>query len=188
MLKSILTTVTALALAAMLSACSGGGPVDGSVDGSVDGGSTVGEEAAEPETEPVSPADEAPEAEACALLDGIDIAVLLGEAPGEQSDSGGICKITAASADSAGAIIVQAVAAPKGAEYYARDKELLGSDGEIAGLGDAAHYAGPYRVNVLSGDNYLIVQVIRELFGDVERLDDALLMEATRTALANTGW
>ena len=41
---------------------------------------------------------------------------------------------------------------------------------------------------MLAGDNYLIVQVIRELFGDVERLDDAVLMEATRTALANTGW
>lgn len=181
MLKSILTTATALALAAMLSACSGGSPVDGSADG----GTIVEEEVVEPETEPVTPAAEA---EACALLDGIDITVLLGEAPGEQSDSGGVCKITAASTDSAGAIIVQAVAAPKGAEYYERDKELLGSDGEIAGLGDAAHYAGPYRVNVLSGDNYLIVQVIRELFGDVERLDDALLMEATRTALANTGW
>jgi hypothetical protein len=170
--------IAAIALAAGLGGCSAAEPVE-----------EAPPPATEVDAEPIVPADEEPtEASACALLDGIDIATLLGEAPGETTDSGGVCKIKAADAASAGAIIVQAVNAPQGTEYYERDKELLGSDGEIAGLGDAAHYAGPYRVNVLSGGNYLIVQVIRELFSDVERLDDALLMEATRTALANTGW
>jgi hypothetical protein len=170
--------ITAVVLAAVLGGCSAAEPVE-----------EAPPPATEVETEPVAPVDDEPaEASACALLDGIDIATLLGEAPGETTDSGGVCKIKAADAASAGAIIVQAVNAPQGAEYYERDKELLGSDGEIAGLGDAAHYAGPYRVNVLAGDNYLIVQVLRDLFGDIERLDDALLMEATRTALANTGW
>ena len=170
--------IIAITLVAALGGCSAPDPVE-----------EVPPPVSNVETEPATPADDAPaETRACALLDGIDIAALLGEAPGETTDSGGVCKIKAADAASAGAIIVQAVNAPQGAEYYERDKELLGSNGEIAGLGDAAHYAGPYRVNVLAGDNYLIVQVFRELFSDVERLDDALLMEATRTALANTGW
>ena len=170
--------IAAAALVAVLSGCSAAAPAEEAPPPPV-----------EVDAEPVTPPEERPtEASACALLAGIDIATLLGEAPGETTDSGGVCKITAADAASSGAIIVQAVDAPQGAEYYERDKKLLGSDGEIAGLGDAAHYAGPYRVNVLAGDNYLIVQVIRELFGDVERLDDAVLMEATRTALANTGW
>ena len=181
-MKSTLAALTALALAAALSACSGGTGGEAPVVEE-----SHGAEAVAPDAEPAAPA-EAMAPDACPLLDGIDIAVLLGEEPGTPSDAGGVCKIKAADSDSAGAILVQAVPAPKGAEYFQRDKDLLGSDGEIAGLGDAAHYAGPYRVNVLSGDNYLIVQVIRELFGDVERLDDALLMEATRTALANTGW
>lgn len=170
--------IAAVALAAVLGGCSATGPAEEPPPPVTD-----------VETEPVAPADDEPsDASACALLDGMDIATLLGETPGDTTDSGGVCKIAAASADSTGSILVQAVAAPTGAEYYERDKELLGSDGEIAGLGDAAHYAGPYRVNVLSGGNYLIVQVLRDLFGDVERLDDALLMEATRTALSNTGW
>lgn len=170
--------ITAVALAAVLGGCSAAEPVE-----------EAPPPATEVEEQPVTPVDDEPaEVSACALLDGIDIATLLGEAPGETTDSGGVCKIKAADAASAGAIIVQAVNAPQGSEYYERDKELLGSDGEIAGLGDAAHYAGPYRVNVLSRGNYLIVQVIRELFSDVERLDDVLLMETVRTALANTGW
>lgn len=180
-MKSTLTVLTALVLAVTLSACGGG-----AAESPLGDADAIEAEAVQPDAEPAAPTDDGPDA--CALLTGIDIAALLGEEPGEQSDAGGVCKITAADPASAGAILVQAVAAPKGAEYYERDKELLGSDGEIAGLGDAAHYAGPYRVNVLSGDNYLIVQVLRELFGDVERLDDALLMEATRTVLANTGW
>lgn len=168
--------IAAVALTAVLGGCSAASPA---------------EEAPPPpasEAEPVTPVEEPEEMSACALLDGMDIAALLGEAPGETTDSGGVCKIAAAAADSTGSILVQAVAAPTGGEYYERDKKLLGSDGEISGLGDAAHYAGPYRVNVLAGDNYLIVQVLRDLFGEIERLDDAQLMEATRTALANTGW
>ena len=180
-MKSTPAILTAFVLAFILSACGGG---SGST--TVHDADGIDAEVMEPDAEPAAPEPTAPDA--CTLLAGIDIAVLLGEEPGTPSDAGGICKITAADTDSTGAILVQAVPAPKGAEYYERDKGLLGSDGEIAGLGDAAHYAGPYRVNVLSGDNYLIVQVIRELFGDVERLDDALLIDATRTVLTNTGW
>lgn len=133
------------------------------------------------------PAPDAGSVAVCPLLAGLDVGALLGEAAAEPTDSAGICTVDPIDAASPASLVLQVVGTPDGASYFERDKALLGSDAEIPGLGDAAYTAGK-RVNILVGDNYLYLQVLRNPVGGAGQVDGESLLAAARTALTNAGW
>jgi len=147
-------------------------------------------ETAEPlsEGEPAeADADAGPDdAAVCVLLAGQSVEELLAEPAGPPRDSGGVCKIEAAGADSAGSIVLQVVP-DGGAATFANQKTLLGVDAEVAALGDEAFQSGK-RIDVLSGDRHLYLQVVRDPLNPARQVDDAALLAAAQAVFAATGW
>ncbi len=123
---------------------------------------------------------------ACDLLDGVDVAGLLGEEPAAPTESKGTRCQMAGSTKSSIAVFGLYITSPGGADDFAYQKQLQGVDNEIPGLGDAAFQSGGY-LNVLVGDNEISLVVFR---GSKASTAPTLaeLTAAARTILANAGW
>ena len=172
-----ITVITlSIATALLLGACSSPEPVPAPPE--------TAEE--QPETE-LEPGPVEPSAATCVLLEGIDVAALLGEDPGAPEEGNGVCKIEPADAASPASLVLQVVDGANGATFYERDRDLLGVSSEIADLGDEAYFAGK-RVNVLVRGTYVYLQVLRDPAGGAGQVDDAELVDATATVLANGEW
>jgi len=126
--------------------------------------------------------DEAFLDDACPLLDGIDLAALLGEPAGEPEASSQVCRVRPASADSRGNLQL-VVATSRAADNFETQKDTFGVDTEVEGLGDAAFHSGPY-LFVLDGEVLAFMQVIRDSSLGIA-VDDADLEAAMTTVLAN---
>jgi len=172
-----------------------GGSDDGDDDavdaGTADAGATV------PETDPVEsdPADEAGAAEetsagdvdACAIVALLDLETLMGE-PGAPVDDtsalGASCQVDPAdSASTAGLRLT--VETQHGPENYAQQKDLLGVDTEVTGLGDEAFHTGPY-LFTLRGDTMAFLQVLQSAENGLAA-EDADLEAAMAIVLAELG-
>lgn len=100
--------------------------------------------------------------DACGLLDGIDVDGLLGQPAGQPSDDstsmGAACSVQPA--DGSGGLSL-AVTAERPADNFETQRELLGVDAEVDGLGDAAFHGGGHFV-VLDGERLVRLQVVRD--------------------------
>ena len=137
---------------------------------------------AAPDTTPAAGADGI---DACAILESLDPAALLGEPAGAPQGSGSAglgfsCAIQSASEDTRGATRLT-ITTNSAAENFEQQKELFGVDTEVDGLGDAAFHSGPY-VFVLDGETFFFIQVVRDSSLGVA-IEDAELEAAADTVL-----
>jgi hypothetical protein len=142
----------------------------------------------EPAPESTSIGDEAPDEaiDACAILESLDPAALLGEPAGEPEGSGSAtfgftCGIESASEATRGATRLT-ISTNSAAENFEKQKDLFGVDTEVTGLGDAAFHSGPY-LFVLHGETFFFIQVVRDSSLGVA-IDDAELEVAATKVLA----
>jgi hypothetical protein len=189
----------AIGAGALLAAGCGGSDDDAGTDEEVEAAATgTGSTAADPgstEGTPVTDgsggADEpaggaAPgEVDACAALAGVDLEALLAEpvaAPEGSTDiMGANCFVEPVADTSAGLRLVVSNQEP--ADNFANQRELLGVDSEVTGLGDEAFHTGPY-LFVLRGDTLVFVQVVQDAATGAG-VDDAQLEAAMTTILGN---
>jgi hypothetical protein len=127
--------------------------------------------------------DDGATGELCALVEGVDADAVLNEPAGEPVEAGAFCRIEAADAESTGFLAVSL----RDAGAYDQQLDLLGSDREVAGLGDEAFQSGGFLV-IRSGDVTVLVQTVRhplnDGFGDFTDADFELL---AAQVLANAG-
>ena len=117
----------------------------------------------------------------------LDVETLIGE-PGapvdDTSDLGVSCQVAPVdSASDAGLRLT--VETQHGPENYAQQKELLGVDSEVGGLGDEAFHTGPY-LFVLRGDTLAFLQVLQSVENGFAA-EDADLEAAMAIVLAELG-
>lgn len=139
------------------------------------------------ETEPPDAPDDdasASEVDACGLLAGVDLEVLLGEPASEPVGSGSSCQVDPVAADSTGSLRVE-VTTPGGAENYAQQKGFLGVDREVEGLGDEAFLSGTF-LNVLVGDTRVLLAAVNDPFLAADaRVEPAEIEAAMAVILEN---
>ena len=127
------------------------------------------------------------DADPCAVLAGIDLAALVGEPVAEPKGSddlvGASCRVEPMSGSSAGLRVVVSDQEP--ADNFEKQRDVLGVDSEVSGIGDEAFHTGPYLI-VRAGDRLVILQVIRDS-GTGFAVPDADLEAAAQTILANLG-
>lgn len=148
-----------------------------------------------PEQEPEAPEEpddgagegegtSAGDVDACAIVELLDIETLLGE-PGtvvdDTSDLGASCQVDPVDEASRAGMRLT-VEVERGPENYAQQKELLGVDTEVEGLGDEAFHTGPY-LFALEGDTLAFLQVLQSMEDGIAA-DDAALEAAMATVLA----
>lgn len=130
-------------------------------------------------------ADAADELDVCGLLAEVDLEPLLGEPAGPlegESDAlGHVCAIDPLDEESR-ATLRLVVSTSSGPENYATQREMLGVDAEVTGLGDEAFHSGPYLV-VVRGDALITLQAISDA-SQAFRVADADLETAMASILA----
>ena len=123
--------------------------------------------------------------DACAALAGVDLEALVAEpvTPPESSVDmmGASCTVDPVGDSSAGLRLIVTDQSP--AENFENQREVLGVDSELDGLGDEAFHTGPY-LFVLDGDRLVFLQVVRDAATGAG-VDDAELEATMRTVLAN---
>jgi hypothetical protein len=142
---------------------------------------TTGPAAGDGSGEGAAPAD----VDACAALAGVDLEALVAEpvaAPEPSTDiMGASCTVDPVSDSSAGLLLI--VTDQEAADNFANQREVLGVDSEVTGLGDQAFHTGPY-LFVLRGETLVFVQVVRDAATGAG-VDDAELEAAMATVLGN---
>lgn len=136
------------------------------------------------ETEPpVAPGDDASasEVDACGLLAGVDLEVLLGEPASEPVGSGSSCQVDPVAADSSGSLRVE-VTAPGGSENYEQQKGFLGVDREVEGLGDDAFLSGTF-LNVLVGETRVLLAAVNDPLLPADARVEPAEIEAAMTVM-----
>ena len=113
-----------LALCALLAACGAEAPAPAQPAAA----STASVPTASPGVPPAASAEPAEAADACALLDGIDIDALLGEPAAPAHATGTQCNIRPVDAASPASLMLQYLP-DKGAANYAQQNALFGIDG-----------------------------------------------------------
>lgn len=179
--------------ALLAAGCGGGGDDDAGDDEAVEAGPTTTGPTATSDTAgaAAAPTDggeggAAPgEVDACAALAGVDLEALVAEpvaAPEASTDiMGSNCVVDPVADTSAGLRLV--VSGQEPASNFANQREVLGVDSEVTGLGDEAFHTGPY-LFVLRGDTLVFVQVVRDAAAGAG-VDDAELEAAMATILGN---
>lgn len=136
---------------------------------------------------PVDPAPDAPavEVDSCAALEGVDLAMLLGEPVGEVQ-TGSTCRVSAESAMSAASIVVSVY--PTGGEHSMRmQRDLLDVTSE-PDLGDEAFLADTALAKGLDirvADQHVSLRVHQQVDGPIS---DDEFVAVGETVLANLGW
>lgn len=170
----------ALAIALLAVACGGSG-------------GDAATAAAEPETETTAPdptvaggaTDEHTVGgpDPCALLEGVDPSVLLGEPAAEPRTDGTVCRVGPVDTASRGQLGL-VIETQRPADNFETQKGVFGVDTEVSGLGDAAFHSGGY-LFVLSDDTFFFLQVVRDASGS--GVPDGDLEAAARTVIENLG-
>lgn len=114
--------------------------------------------------------------DACALLEGADLEAILG-APAAAGESeflghGHTCRIEALGEDWRASLTLR-ISTSHGPENYDGQRESVGVDAEVTGLGDAAFHSGPY-LGVLLGDRFLLLHVLADASSDFRAADEDL--------------
>ncbi|HEY8545324.1 MAG TPA: hypothetical protein VIL36_09765 [Acidimicrobiales bacterium] len=146
------------------------------------GTTTPGDGATDDTTGSASPASGA---DPCALLDGIDLAAVLAEAPGEPEPASTTCVVRAADPTSHARLDLGYVTTD-GAAEYAGMNDLLGVDGPVAGIGEEAISTGS-RIHARSGDEFFFIQVVRNA-ATGPQIDVAGLTPVAQAIAGNAGW
>lgn len=173
-LRSAPPLAGALLALLLLAGCSSAEPTV--VDTTDDVAETPTDTAAEEPTE---------ELDACAALEGVDLAVLLGETVGE-IQAGSTCRVSPDDAMSAASITLS-VFESGGEQSIANQRGLLEVTSEPA-LGDEAFLANTALAKGLDirvGDQHVSIRVHRQVGGAV---GDTELIAVGETALAHLGW
>lgn len=171
-----------LALCALLAACGAEAPAPAQPAAA----STASVPTASPGVPPAASAEPAEAADACALLDGIDIDALLGEPAAPAHATGTQCNIRPVDAASPASLMLQYLP-DKGAANYAQQNALFGIDAEVTGLGDEAIVTGT-RVHARSGDRFLRLQVVRNPASPMSQVKPDEVVETSRRIAGNAGW
>lgn len=173
---------------------SGCGGSDGDDEAAGDTGAS-GPVTTVPASDPADEVDEvdageetsAGDVDACAIVALLDVETLMGE-PGalvdDTSDLGASCQVEPVDGESRAGLRLT-VETQRGPENYAQQKELMGVDSEVSGLGDEAFHTGPY-LYVLRGDTLAFLQVLQSTENGIAA-DDADLEAAMVTVLAELG-
>ena len=123
--------------------------------------------------------------DACAYLAGVDLEALVGEpvaTPEASTDMlGATCVVDPVADTSAGLRLIVTDQEP--ADNYANQREVLGVDSEVTGLGDEGFHTGPY-LFVLRGEKLLFLQVVQDATTGAG-VEDAALEAAMTTVLDN---
>lgn len=187
---------TIAVVAVLVAGC--GGSDDDAADEAADGPVATVPAESEPADQPTDETEPAAETgagdetsagdvDACAIVALLDVETLMGE-PGapvdDTSDLGASCQVEPADAESRAGLRLT-VETQRGPENFAQQKELLGVDTEVTGLGDEAFHTGPY-LFVLQGDTLAFIQVLQSAENGMAA-EDADLEAAMATVLAELG-
>ncbi|HEX5945901.1 MAG TPA: hypothetical protein VFY82_06465 [Acidimicrobiales bacterium] len=186
-MQTLRRVAATVAVGAIVMAGCGGSDDDAADDaGTADAVTTV------PPSEPAEEADageetSAGDVDACAIVALLDVETLMGE-PGapidDTSDLGASCQVAPVNEESDAGLRLT-VETQHGPENYAQQKELLGVDTEVSGLGDEAFHTGPY-LFVLRGDTLAFLQVLQSVENGFAA-EDADLEAAMAIVLAELG-
>jgi hypothetical protein len=137
-------------------------------------------------TEPVDGGDQGEDGDVCAALEGIDLDAMLAEPAGQPTASGSdamgaVCLVDPLGDSHAGFRLV--VTTQAAADNFDNQRELLGVDSEVEGLGERAFHTGPY-LFVQQGDTLVFIQVLRDIANGIA-VDDVDMEAAMRIILDN---
>lgn len=189
-MQTLRRVAATVAVGAIVMAGCGGSDDDEAVDvGTSEPVTSAPESEPAEETEAPDDAGEtsAGDVDACAIVALLDVETLMGE-PGAPVDDtsalGASCQVDPADAESTAGLRLT-VETEHGPENYAQQKDLLGIDTEVTGLGDEAFHTGPY-LFVLRGDTMAFLQVLQSAENGLAA-EDADLEAAMAIVLAELG-
>jgi hypothetical protein len=184
-----------IAVGAIVMGGCGGSDGDDTDTGDAGDAGTSDPVATAPASEPPDEVDEvdageetsAGDVDACAIVALLDVETLMGE-PGapvdDTSDLGASCQVEPVDGESNAGLRLT-VETQRGPDNYAQQKDLMGVDSEVSGLGDEAFHTGPY-LFVLRGDTLAFLQVLQSAENGMAA-EDADLEAAMAIVLAELG-